>query len=208
MAVTITKTMSRKLIPLLEKEHDDIEALADELMKLCFEEYEKRAKFAVVMQPHTLSGHTLEREEARGTSLVLDLYPNEGQATKDALSACMRKVQGDLATTWVVPMRFARPMDVWKDLTGSHKPLSAERTSAEKLVDWIGDHPHTDLCEELYISEDGHIQHCLLRHNHEGPHEGFVPVREGAFNNPRRLSGLQVDIEGDEDEPDDEEGTR
>lgn len=200
MSIKALKTQAKKLIPLLEQEHDDIEELALELLTLSYELYESRAKYAVVMQPHTLDGRTMSRAEARGTSVVLDVYSTEKAAASDAGSACMRRVGGgDLATTWVVPIKFTTGQAVWKELRESFEPDDAPPTPAEKLVAILQANPHVRYCEEIFRSPDGHIQQCILEHQHPGPHEGHVPERDTPFNQPRRLSGLPVDLEGDSD---------
>ena len=191
----------KAIYPILEQEDKTLDEIAAEVLEVAFGMFVKKAKYAVVVQAHTILDEGTEvfgpGNPARRSG-VLDVFGTEKQA-QAALDSVISRANRRYATAWAVPMHFEKPKDYWAAVEEiAHAGRERKMTNAEELALILQNRPKApDYCDHVFITSDNAVQKCTLDRRHEGRHQGFSHDGDGApLNNPRRLVGLPI---GEED---------
>lgn len=205
MAITVTKTEARKLLPILELEQSpEADALAVELLEKAFELYEKRAKYALVAQNYIWDGEKLRPSDQAARSAVVGLFSSHGQALNAAGQVSVAKSGASIigqSMYWVLPFTAQSPSQWHKATKDAISDTgTTDEAVAEKLRFVAESSPPSVKRCGFWFKRGNALHICQLDERHPGRCD-TPGIPESDEDQPlherRRLVQPPIDLEGE-----------
>ncbi len=148
MAITFTRAHTKKMMAVLDQDHETMEDAANAALDVALEIVEARAKFTVVGQLRFPAGH-LTPEEARSNQVALGWYATEGQADAAALSLVYSTATHETFNTWTLPIFNGTPAAFYSERKKAREAAEIaargdKSAELERRIQWLKDNPDAE----------------------------------------------------------------
>lgn len=148
------KTEVKKIMAVLDQDHETLEDAARACIEACWDEYEKRAKFIIAGQVRFSNGY-LDADDVKAARVAMGPFPTRLQAEKAGQSLAYSYSTGEQAkwgafplwrdtpAKWYTERKKARDL---RESAGDVRPGELRRRYQEE---WLSAHPGQALPEHL-----------------------------------------------------------